>query len=73
VALRGISIKQLINIYAEIKARCEVERWTDKNGKLLTPDKVCLYDIKDLIIKKWTFVKQCSYVELIAKGPQKPT
>jgi len=73
VELRGISIKQLRTVYAEIEARCVVEGWTDKNGQLLTPEKCNLYDIKDCIIKKRTESQQCSYVELIATGPQKPT
>ena len=73
VELRGISIKQLKAVYVEIEARCEVEGWTDKDGKLLTPQQCTLYDIKDRIIMKRTKGQQCSYVELIATGPQKPT
>ena len=71
--LRGISIKQLKTIYAEIEARCLVEAWTDFNGQLLTPEHCNLYDIKDRIIMKRTYRKKCSYIELIATEPQKPT
>jgi hypothetical protein len=70
--LRGISIKQLKDVYAEIEARCVLEEWTSYDGKLLTPQQCNLYDIKDRIIMKRTNRKQCSYVELIATGPQKP-
>ena len=73
VELRGISIKQLKAVYAEIEARCVVEGWMSYDGQLLTPEKCNLYDIKDRIIIKRTESKQCSYVELIATGPQKPT
>ena len=73
VELRGMSIKQLRTVYAEIGARCVVEGWIDKDGQLLTPEKCNLYDIKDRIIMKRTENKKCSYVELIATGPQKPT
>jgi len=73
VELRGISIKQLKTVYTEIEARCAKEKWTDKDGHLLTPEKVCLYDISHRIIKKRTKSKRCSYVELITTGPQKPT
>ena len=73
VELRGMSIKQLRAVYAEIGARCVVEGWIDKDGQLLTPEKCNLYDIKDRIIMKRTESKKCSYVELIATGPQKPT
>lgn len=73
VELRGISIKQLKEIYTEIEVRCEKEGWIDNSGILLTPDKVCLYDIINRIIKKRTERYQYSYVELIATGSQKPT
>ena len=61
VELRGISIQQLMGVYAEIKARCVVEGWTDKDGQLLTPEKCNLYVIKDRLIMKRTENKKCSY------------
>jgi hypothetical protein len=73
VELRGISIKQLRAVYAEIEARCVVEGWMSYDGQLLTPEKCNLYDIHVRIIKTRTVRKQCSYVELIAIGHQKPT
>jgi hypothetical protein len=73
VELRGISIKQLRAVYAEIEARCVVERWMSYDGQLLIPQQCNLYDIKDRIIMQRTESQQCSYVELIATGPQKPT
>jgi hypothetical protein len=73
VKLRGISIKQLRAVYAEIEARCIVEGWMNRDGQLLTPEKCNLYDINVRIIKTRTFRKQCSYVELIATDSQKPT
>ncbi len=54
-------------------SRVTIKVWTDKDGQLLTPEKCNLYDIHIRIIKTRTFRKQCSYVELIATGPQKPT
>ena len=73
VELRGISIKQLKNVYSEINDRCEKEGWTNIDGRPLNPDQVCLYDMKGRIIMESTRDKLCSYIELIAKGPQKPT
>ena len=73
VALRGISIKQLKDVYDEIVGGCKNKGWTNRDRIPLTPETVCLYDIKDRIIMEHTRDKQCSYVELIAKGPQKPT
>jgi hypothetical protein len=74
VELRGISIMQLRTVYAEIEASCIVEGWMSFDGRqLLTPEKCNLYDIKDRIIMKRTESRKCSYIELIATGPQKPT
>ena len=70
---RGISVKQLEQIYHEIEARCIVENWENYEKKKLTPEEVTLYDIKETIIISRSKEKQCSYVERIASGPQKPT
>jgi len=70
VEYRGITINQLQFIYDEIEARCVVEGWRDKDGNLLTPERVNLYDIKYKIIMDRTSALQCSYVELVAIGKQ---
>ncbi len=70
VERRGITINQLQFIYDEIEARCVVEGWRDKDGNLLTPERVNLYDIKYKIIIDRTSALQCSYVELVAIGDQ---
>ena len=69
---RGITINQLLFIQDEIKARCVLEGWTDKDGNLLTPERVNLYDIKYKIIMNRTSALQCSYVELVAIAEQFP-
>jgi hypothetical protein len=69
---RGITINQLLFIQDEIKARCVLEGWTDKDGNLLTPERVNLYDIKYKIIMDRTSALQCSYVELVAIADQFP-
>jgi hypothetical protein len=69
---RGITINQLLFIQDEIKARCVKEGWRDKDGNLLTPERVNLYDIKYKIIIDRTSVLQCSYVELVAIADQFP-
>ena len=70
---RGITINQLLFIQDEIKARCVLEGWTDKDGNLLTPERVNLYDIKYRIIIAGTAQYKCSYVELVATGDQIPS
>ena len=69
---RGITINQLQFIYDEIEARCVLEGWKDKDGNLLTPERVNLYDIKCKIIMDRTAALQCSYVELVAIADQFP-
>ena len=69
---RGITINQLLFIQDEIKARCVLEGWRDKDGNLLTPERVNLYDIKYKIIMDRTSALQCSYVELVAIADQFP-
>ena len=70
---RGITINQLLFIQDEIKARCVLEGWRDKDDNLLTPERVNLYDIKYKIIIDRTSAKQkCSYVELVAIADQFP-
>jgi len=64
---RGITINQLLFIQDEFKARCVLEGWTDKDGNLLTPERVNLYDIKYKIIMDRISGLQCSYVESIFK------
>lgn len=70
---RGISVKQLKQVYREIEDRCIVENWENYEKKQLTPEEVTLYDIKDTIILSRSKDKKCSYVERIASGPQRPT
>jgi hypothetical protein len=72
VEYRGITINQLLFIYNEIEARCVVEGWRDKDGNLLTPERVNTYDIKYKIIMDRTSALQCSYVELVAIADQFP-
>ena len=71
---RGISVKQLRQLYYEIQCKCENKELKNKQGLvLLEPEKVTIYDICDNIIKKRTEKKELSYVEQIATGPQPPT
>ena len=60
-------------MYAHIERRCVAERWTDVNGELLTPERVTLYDANRYVILPATEKLGCSFVELVASGPQKPT
>mmetsp|Transcript_15830 Transcript_15830/g.23806 ORF Transcript_15830/g.23806 Transcript_15830/m.23806 type:complete len:601 (+) Transcript_15830:169-1971(+) len=74
--LRGITLAQLRNVRREIDLRCKVEEWTREYGGsetiYLRPEEVNLYDLNAHLIIPQTQADQCSYVELIASGPQPP-
>ncbi|CAB9514706.1 Kinesin light chain [Seminavis robusta] len=78
--LRAISLQQLKNVTIQIILRCEKEKWTstssnqkkEKQRCLLKPEDVTLYDLVQHYIVPITKERKCSYVELIAPGPQKP-
>ena len=40
--------------------------------ELTSPDVVSLYDLDKFVIRPSTKARQCSLVELMASGPQKP-
>ena len=67
---RAISVEQLANLRAKIKER--YTQWIDWNGKRLTAVRVNLYDVNQNLIKPDTEAHRCSYVELVASGPQIP-
>jgi len=70
--MRGITLKQLREVYRQIEARCTLEEWTDRAGNYLVPVAVTLYDANKYLIKPATEARKCSYVELLAKKAQKP-
>jgi len=70
----GITPRQLRAIMAMIIRRCVKEKWRDFKGKLLTPDKVTLYDVNHYIILPFTVGTQSSFVQSLSStaGPQPP-
>jgi hypothetical protein len=71
-AKRAITVAQLERVYSHIDRRCKPEGWADKSGNQRTPGTVTLYDAARFVIKPATYVKQCSFVELIAFEEQVP-
>ena len=79
-AHRAITLRQLREVAWQIVERCEAEKWEgdlrlpDGSFKRvrLTPMTVNLYHLNELFIKPMTLDRKCSYVELVASGPQKP-
>ncbi len=75
VELRGITLRQLHAINANIVARCETEGWVSTfDGKPLTPETVTLYDVNKYIVLPFTEESQASFVETLPSttGTQPP-
>merc|ERR1740124_958110 len=71
---RGITLRQLLAIEANMERRCAEEGWVNHFGKLLTPKTVTLYDINKLVTKPFTKAKKQSCVTCFPStaGPQTP-
>ena len=69
---RGITLQQLRAFYALIMTCCERDGWVDYEGRPLTPERVNLHDACKYVIKPATAQRQCSWVDLVANGPQRP-
>jgi hypothetical protein len=50
--------------------RYEKENWTDKDGNKLRQEDINMHYVTEKIVKIRTSDKKCSYVELVANGPQ---
>ena len=74
VELRGIPLHQLRSIKANVKRRCEKEGWTDREGNLLTPEKVTMRDVNTYITIPYTKESESSFVETLPStaGTQPP-
>ena len=76
VEFRGITLRQLRAIIANVKRRCVKERWvsTKDNKTLLTPDTVTMYDINKYVIMPFTMESEASFVETLPStaGTQPP-
>jgi len=62
IEYRGITLRQLRAIEANIKRRCIKEKWLNYEGKLLTPKEVTLYDTDKYVIKPFTMKQRQSFV-----------
>ena len=70
---RGITLRQLQDLWGHIERRCVAEGWHNREGNLLTPDKVNLYEAVSHVVKPATKASRCSYVELVTNAAQTPT
>ena len=74
VEYRGMTIRQLLAVVPNIKRRCVPEGWENRQGELLTPETVTLYDVAKYIIHSYTKDKMESFVTCLPStaGPQPP-
>eukprot|EP00913_Durusdinium_trenchii_P000363 g333.t1 len=57
-------------LLTQLAGRCLQHSWSDQQGRALTPEEVNLYHLVDLLVKPATAARECSFVELMAEGPQ---
>merc|ERR1740124_1115921 len=71
---RGITLRQLRAVVANIIRRCKKEGWSDHKGKLLTLETVTLYDVDKYVIRPFTVSRQLSFVSCLPStaGAQPP-
>jgi len=71
---RGITIRQLRGVWANIDRRCVQEEWVDFEGNLLSPKDVTLYDVNKYVIMPFTVTSQESFVSSLPStaGAQPP-
>jgi len=77
---RAITLPQLDDLIAYVEEHCERQAWTASDcrmtsgnrRKLLTPSTVDLYGVVAWVVRPATRQDGCSYVELVAYGPQEP-
>ncbi len=60
---RGITLRQLRAIQANIERRCVDERWVDSRGDMLTPKTVTFWDVNKYVTRPFTYKSKRSLVE----------
>jgi len=73
VQMRGITIKQLQDIFYDVKKMCENHELLSIDNKKLSIDNITIDDFKEKLILDQTKIRKCSYVELKAICEQKTT
>jgi len=71
---RGITLRQLRAVMANIIKRCVAEKWTNYKGDLLSSENVTLYDADKYVIRPFTVKSKKSFVTCLPStaGSQPP-
>jgi len=74
VEMRGITLRQLQAVVANVKRRCALEIWVNYKGERLSPDRVSLYEVDKYILRPFTVQRKESFVSCLPStaGPQPP-
>jgi len=74
VEQRAMTLAELQAVRAVILSNCIANKWkSSRDGSLLRPEDVNLYDFNALVIKPLTKSRKCSFKELFPSGPATPT
>jgi hypothetical protein len=71
--MRGISLPHIRAMREHAFRRCVKEKWIDFYGNGVTSSSMTHYDLVSQVLGPATHMNQCSFAELVANGPQKPT
>lgn len=73
---RAITLPQLQSLWEYVEGHCEAQGWTSSKPEAedgaLCKDTIDFYDVQHWVVKPATRMQQCSYVELVATGAQRP-
>jgi len=74
IQYRGITLRQLRAVVANIKRRCVLEGWTNLDGKLISAEEVTMYDADRYVLRPFTVFKKQSFVTSLPStdGYQRP-
>jgi len=73
---RAITLAQLDQLQLYVRRHCVEQGWSSSHRMeqgALDPETINLYDVVFWVVKPATVEDDCSYVELVAAGPQAPT
>lgn len=70
---RAMLLRQLNKVMAYVERNCKKSGWTCSRSKAaLDPATINLYQVVEFVVKPATEERKCSFVELVASGPQLP-
>jgi len=74
IQYRGITLRQLRAVVANIRRRCVLEGWKNFEGKLISAEEVTMHDADKYVLRPFTVLKKESFVTSLpsTQGYQRP-